>query len=45
MDRLVGRTAAPAPVMVVHRPHPAPEAGRATVRDMVAFLEAVGVKP
>lgn len=31
--------------MIVHRPHPAPEAGRATVRDIVAFLEAVGVKP
>ena len=31
--------------MVVHRPHPEPEIGRATVRDIAAFLEAVGVKP
>ena len=31
--------------MIVHRPHPVPEAGRATVRDIVAFLEAAGVKP
>ena len=31
--------------MVVHRPHPEPETGRATVRDMAVFLEAVGVKP
>jgi hypothetical protein len=31
--------------MIVHRPHPAPEAGRATVRDVVAFLKAAGVKP
>ena len=31
--------------MIVHRPHPAPEAGRATVRDIVAFLEAAGVRP
>ena len=30
--------------IVVHRPHPEPEAGRATVRDIAAFLEAVGVK-
>ena len=31
--------------MVVHRPHPEPETGRATVRDIVAFLKAIGVKP
>lgn len=31
--------------MVVHRPHPEPETGRATVRDIAAFLEAIGVKP
>ena len=31
--------------MVVHRPHPAPEAGRATVGDIVAFLDAAGVRP
>ncbi len=31
--------------MVVHRPHPEPETGRATVRDIAAFLKAVGVKP
>ena len=31
--------------MVVHRPHPETETGRATVRDIVAFLEAVGVNP
>ena len=27
--------------MVVHRPHPEPETGRATVRDIAAFLKAV----
>ena len=31
--------------MIVHRPHPAPETGRGTVRAIVAFLEAAGVKP
>ena len=31
--------------IVVHRPHPEPETGRATVRDIAAFLDAVGVKP
>ena len=31
--------------MVVHRPHPEPEAGKATVRAIAAFLKAVGVKP
>ena len=27
--------------MLVHRPHPETETGRATVRDIAAFLEAV----
>ncbi len=31
--------------MVVHRPHPGPETGRATVRDIAVFLEAIGVRP
>ena len=31
--------------MVVHRPHPEPETGKATVRDIAAFLEAIGEKP
>ena len=31
--------------MVVHRPHPGPETGRATVRDIAAFLDAIGVRP
>jgi len=31
--------------MVVHRPHPKPETGRATVRDIAQFLRAIGVKP
>jgi len=31
--------------MIVHRPHPAPEAGRASVRDIAAFLKAIGVRP
>ena len=31
--------------MVVHRPHPEPDTGRATVRDIAAFLAAMGVKP
>ena len=30
--------------MVVNQPHPEPETGRATVHDIAAFLEAVGVK-
>ena len=29
--------------IVVHRPHPGPEIGRATVRDIAKFLAAVGV--
>ena len=31
--------------MVVHRPHPRPNAGRATVRDIALFLRAAGVEP
>lgn len=31
--------------MVVHRPHPKPSVGRATVRDVAAFLKAAGVEP
>ena len=31
--------------MVVHRPHQRPETGRATVRDIAAFLAALGVEP
>ena len=31
--------------IVIHRPHPEPHTGRATVRDIVAFLKAIGVKP
>ena len=31
--------------MVVHRPHPQPEVGRATVRSIARFLAAVGVQP
>ncbi len=31
--------------MVVHRPHPRPETGSATVRDIAAFLDALGVRP
>ena len=31
--------------IVVHRPHPAPVTGRATVRDIAAFLRAAGVQP
>ena len=30
--------------MVIHRPHPEHGTGRATVRDIAAFLEAIGVK-
>ena len=29
----------------VHRPHPGPETGRATIRDIAAFLDAIGVRP
>ncbi len=32
-------------VMVLRRPHPKPVTVRATVRDIAAFLMAVGVKP
>ncbi len=31
--------------MVVHRPHPGPETGKATVRSISRFLERVGVTP
>ena len=31
--------------IVIHRPHPRPVAGRATVRDIAAFLRAAGVLP
>lgn len=31
--------------IVIHRPHPETETGRATVCDIAAFLEAIGVKP
>ncbi len=31
--------------IVIHRPHPTPETGQATVRAIVAFLGTTGVKP
>ena len=31
--------------IAIHRPHPERETGRATVRAIAAFLEAIGVKP
>ena len=31
--------------IVIHRPHPRPVVGRETVRDIAAFLPAVGVEP
>ena len=31
--------------MVVHRPHPESVTGRATVRDIAAFLKSAGVMP
>lgn len=31
--------------IVIHRPHPETKTGRATVRDIAAFLKAIGVKP
>ena len=31
--------------IVVHRPHPRPTTGRATIRDISAFLKVVGVVP
>ncbi|MCY4611945.1 MAG: type II toxin-antitoxin system HicA family toxin [Gammaproteobacteria bacterium] len=31
--------------MVVHRPHPETETGKATVRDIAAFLKTMGVQP
>ncbi|NLS95746.1 MAG: type II toxin-antitoxin system HicA family toxin [Planctomycetaceae bacterium] len=32
-------------VAIFHRPHPRPETGRATVRDVRTFLENAGVRP
>ncbi|MCY4652492.1 MAG: type II toxin-antitoxin system HicA family toxin [Dehalococcoidia bacterium] len=31
--------------ITVHRPHPHPEAGRATVRAIARFLDNIGVRP
>lgn len=31
--------------IVIHRPHPRPTIGRATVRDIATYLNAVGVEP
>lgn len=31
--------------IVMHRPHPRPTIGRATARDIAAFLKVVGVEP
>ncbi len=31
--------------IVIHRPHPGPETGRATVRTIARFLEDIGVTP
>lgn len=31
--------------IVIHRPHPGPEVGRATIRTIARFLEDVGVMP
>ena len=31
--------------IVIHRPHPETQTGRATVRDMAAFLKSIGVNP
>lgn len=31
--------------IVVHKPHPQPEVGKATVRAIAKFLEAEGVQP
>ena len=31
--------------IVIHRPHPRPITGRATARDIAAFLSAAGVQP
>ena len=31
--------------IVVHRPHPTPLVGQATVRDIAVFLKAVGIEP
>ncbi len=32
-------------VMIIHRPHPQSETGRATVRDIASFLSSIGVEP
>ncbi len=31
--------------VVIHRPHPETETGKATVRDIAAYLESIGVSP
>ena len=31
--------------MVVHRPHPEPETGKKTVRDIAKFLKVIGIEP
>lgn len=31
--------------MVVHRPHPEPDVGRATMRDIATFLKTAGIQP
>ena len=31
--------------MVIHRPHPEPETGKATIRAIAAFLEALEIEP
>ena len=31
--------------MVVHRPHPEPDTGRKTGRDIARFLRSVGIEP
>ena len=31
--------------LVVHRPHPGPEVGRATIRAIAGFLSEIGVAP
>lgn len=31
--------------MVVHRPHPEPDTGKKTVRDIASFLNTIGIEP
>ena len=31
--------------MVVHRPHPEPDTGKKTVRDIASFLKTIGIEP